>query len=67
MEIPMDASLRPAQINETNHSPVLAREIESLVVDSVDLMNGAREIRIRHGVSLYRLRITASDKLILTK
>jgi hemin uptake protein HemP len=67
MEIRMDASLRPAQVNENNHSPVLAREIESLVIDSVDLMSGAREIRIRHGVSLYRLRVTASDKLILTK
>jgi hemin uptake protein HemP len=67
MEIPMDASLRPAQVNEIGHSPALTREIESPVVDSVDLMNGAREIRIRHGASLYRLRITASDKLILTK
>ena len=63
----MDASLRPAQVNETNHSPALARDIESLVVDSGNLMNGAREIRIRHGLSLYRLRVTASDKLILTK
>lgn len=63
----MDASLRPAEIDETNHVPALAREVEALVVDSVDLMNGAREIRIRHGVSLYRLRITASEKLILTK
>lgn len=63
----MDASLRPAQVNETNPPPALAREIESLIVDSVDLLNGAREIRIRHGASLYRLRITASDKLILTK
>ena len=63
----MDASLRPAQVNETDHLPVLARELESLVVDSIDLMNGAREIRIRHGASLYRLRVTASDKLILTK
>jgi len=63
----MEASLRPSQVNETNHSPVLAREIESLIVDSVELMNGAREIRIRHGISLYRLRVTASEKLILTK
>jgi hemin uptake protein HemP len=63
----MDVSFRPAQIAETDHPPALAREIESLVVDSVELMNGAREIRIRHGASLYRLRITASDKLILTK
>ena len=63
----MDASIRPAQVNETSHLPALGRETESLVVDSVELMNGAREIRIRHGVSLYRLRVTASDKLILTK
>lgn len=63
----MDASLRPAQANETIHAPALAQDIETVVVDSVDLMNGAREIRIRHGVSLYRLRVTASDKLILTK
>jgi hemin uptake protein HemP len=63
----MDASLRSAQPNETKPSPALAREIESFVVDSAALMNGAREVRIRHGASLYRLRITASDKLILTK
>jgi len=42
-------------------------EVEALVVDSVELMNGAREIHIRHGAALYRLRVTASDKLILTK
>jgi len=63
----MDASLRPAQVNETSPPPALVQEIESLVVDSVELMNGAREIHIRHGASLYRLRVTASDKLILTK
>ena len=63
----MDAALRPTQVNQTDFAPALARETESVVVDSVDLMNGAREIRIRHGVSLYRLRVTASDKLILTK
>jgi hemin uptake protein HemP len=63
----MNTSLRPAEINEINHPPAFAQELESLVIDSVDLMNGAREIRIRHGVSLYRLRVTASDKLILTK
>jgi hemin uptake protein HemP len=63
----MEASLRPTQANDTDHPPALAPEIEALVVDSVELMNGAREIRIRHGVSLYRLRVTASDKLILTK
>lgn len=38
-----------------------------LVVDSVTLMSGKRELIIRHGEGTYRLRITASNKLILTK
>jgi hemin uptake protein HemP len=36
-------------------------------VDSVALMRGRRELLIRHGADTYRLRITASNKLILTK
>jgi len=36
-------------------------------VDSVALMKGRRELLIRHGAETYRLRITASNKLILTK
>jgi hemin uptake protein HemP len=39
----------------------------ALVVDSVTLMSGRRELIIRHGADAYRLRITASNKLILTK
>jgi len=38
-----------------------------LVVDSVTLMGGRRELIIRHGEDTYRLRVTASNKLILTK
>jgi hemin uptake protein HemP len=30
-------------------------------------MAGRRELLIRHGASTYRLRVTASEKLILTK
>lgn len=37
------------------------------VADSTDLLKGQRELRIRHGSQTYRLRLTASDKLILTK
>ena len=37
------------------------------VIDSVTLMGGRRELIIRHGEGIYRLRITASNKLILTK
>ena len=36
-------------------------------VDSATLMKGRRELTIRHGADTYRLRITASNKLILTK
>lgn len=36
-------------------------------VDSLQLLQGQRELRIRHGNECYRLRRTRSDKLILTK
>lgn len=36
-------------------------------VDSATLLKGRRELLIRHGAETYRLRITASNKLILTK
>jgi hemin uptake protein HemP len=36
-------------------------------VDSVDLFAGRREVAIRHGGELYRLRLTNSNKLILIK
>ena len=37
------------------------------VFDSVVLLQGGREILIRHGGECYRLRHTRNDKLILTK
>jgi hypothetical protein len=37
------------------------------VADSGALMRGRRELIIRHGGEVYRLRVTASSKLILTK
>ena len=36
-------------------------------VRSTDLFQGEREIVIRHGAEEYRLRITRTGKLILTK
>jgi hemin uptake protein HemP len=36
-------------------------------ISSHDLMAGERVIIIRHGKDEYRLRVTASNKLILTK
>jgi hemin uptake protein HemP len=38
-----------------------------VVLGSQQLLNGRREILIRHGDKLYRLRHTSNDKLILTK
>jgi hemin uptake protein HemP len=36
-------------------------------IDSRDLFVGIREITIAHGADIYRLRLTAQNKLILTK
>lgn len=36
-------------------------------IDSRDLFVGTREIIIGHGAEAYRLRLTAQNKLILTK
>lgn len=36
-------------------------------IDSRDLFSGNREITIAHGDETYRLRLTALNKLILTK
>jgi hemin uptake protein HemP len=36
-------------------------------IDSRDLFVGTREIVISHGRDVYRLRLTAQHKLILTK
>jgi hemin uptake protein HemP len=37
------------------------------IVDSATLLGGRRELIIQHGTGSYRLRVTASNKLILTK
>lgn len=39
----------------------------SAEVDSMNLLHGQRELLIRHGSEVYRLRHTRNDKLILTK
>ncbi|MBJ6982437.1 hemin uptake protein HemP [Luteimonas sp. MC1572] len=48
------------------HAPYAApMAIQSL--ESVQLLHGQREVLIRHGNEVYRLRHTRNDKLILTK
>lgn len=36
-------------------------------MNSQELFSGTREITIAHGADVYRLRLTAQNKLILTK
>jgi len=36
-------------------------------IESTQLLAGEREVLIRHGENIYRLRRTGNDKLILTK
>ena len=59
-----------------NHPPHLGRAAEPepaeagpspFVVESATLLAGRRELIIRHGEKTYRLRVTASNKLILVK
>ena len=38
-----------------------------LSIESDALLKGSREVLIRHGGEVYRLRHTRNDKLILTK
>ena len=54
------------------HAGTVAPAIRSLTVsgnriDSRDLFSNEREIIIAHGEDAYRLRMTAQNKLILTK
>lgn len=54
-----DARFQPAQ------TP--ARPAPATDFDSRELMRGTREVLIRHGDQVYRLRHTRNDKLILVK
>ncbi len=53
----------------TNSSAAAARSIavQDNQIDSRELFVGTREITIAHGSDIYRLRLTAQNKLILTK
>lgn len=61
----MDGVTHPTELEERNSPRHDASAIGS--IESIELMQGNRELFIRHGTSVYRLRVTASEKLILTK
>jgi hemin uptake protein HemP len=52
----------PADKSSPNLPPV-----PGLLLQADELMRGHREIYIAHGEALYRLRVTRSGKLLLTK
>jgi hemin uptake protein HemP len=56
-----------ARSADTDASPVAADSPSMPVFDSARLLQGGREVLIRHGGECYRLRHTRNDKLILTK
>ncbi|WP_206861520.1 hemin uptake protein HemP [Lysobacter changpingensis] len=53
----------PAQAMSTPSAMAFANGL----LDSDELLRGGREVLIRHGGEVYRLRHTRNDKLILTK
>lgn len=60
----MNETTRPFRGDETQRDRL---ELNVPAVESVAILQGRRELIIRHGAELYRLRLTASNKLILTK
>lgn len=61
-----DESKKPAGPQAADASP-RAVALANGRIDSRELFIGTREILIAHGGDLYRLRLTAQNKLILTK
>ena len=52
---------------EPPHESARGPAAAAAAIDSLRLLQGQRELRIRHGNEYYRLRHTRNDKLILTK
>ncbi|MGY1458912.1 MULTISPECIES: hemin uptake protein HemP [unclassified Luteimonas] len=61
----------PSSFNADLDEPSFADHPDPSVCDgevtSASLLHGQREVLIRHGSEVYRLRHTRNDKLILTK
>ena len=60
-ESPLDSD--PARLDE----PSPPEHDGPRIVRSEDLLQGRRELWIAHGTEMYRLRVTSSGKLYLTK
>jgi len=60
----MNDMTRPLRVLEAQNDRL---DVTIPAVESTALLQGRRELVIRHGTAMYRLRLTASNKLILTK
>ena len=69
MNAPDDQEEEPHSGARDRMSPGIERRLTVIDdhIDSRDLFVGTRDIVIRHGRDAYRLRLTAQNKLILTK
>ena len=66
MLLSCESSAPTAEAPSTGHEQPRAAS-GAIELDSLRLLQGQREVRIRHGNEWYRLRHTRNDKLILTK
>jgi len=70
MQFETEMSGAPSKDNQSSEA-VTQRERSVVIannrIDSQSLFDGNREIVIAHGSEIYRLRVTAQNKLILTK
>ncbi|WP_372719043.1 hemin uptake protein HemP [Novipirellula sp.] len=68
---PSDAAAQvpPAAAQAPPAAPSHCPSLESFpkIIPSSELLQGSREVWIEHGSEMYRLRLTASGKLYLTK
>ena len=56
-------------MNDTTPAPAQAPHPGTVppAINSAELLAGTREVLIQHGAETYRLKLTSSNKLILTK
>jgi hemin uptake protein HemP len=57
----------PSPSGAASKEPPRSVPVDANRIDSRDLFVGTRELTISHGSETYRLRLTAQNKLILTK
>ena len=67
LQPPNPMVIRRPRLHLVTGRPAGSAAVDAGHVESHALLNGSRELLIRHGGELYRLRHTRNDKLILTK